>query len=795
MRPANAQTSASIASDWALVSSTPVDPRVESEAKALAADSQAGLAVVKTQAEANRRHAAFAIELVEAKNERAFRAGWPRGQAQPGSDVLPDAYRLQIDYTASRMPYTPRSARITATGPEGFHNALLRIAQLFSEFSSGHVGQLTPKPRFMISAEVGRSASIGIADFPSFAVRGIVEGFYGTPWSHQDRLDLLRFEGEHGMNSYFYAPKDDPYHRKQWRDPYPPDRLAQLGELVSAARENFVDFCFAVSPGLSMTYSSDEDFSKLTEKLESVGKLGTSCYALFLDDVPEEIQNDADKARFKTLAEAHAYVINKLYHYLIALSPRNHLVVTPTTYTNGFGSRDYIRELGAEADPHVDLVWTGTEVVSPVITVPQTEDWAQLLKRPPLIWDNYPVDDYARWRPFLGPLVGRDAGLGAVVRGLVSNPMNEAHASMLPLATIADYLWNSGAYNPPESEKQALIAEFGSDGPQIFAPLLQAWGDYRWDSNIFQQLFAATRLPIDLPQIDQRLDAADSALGGMSGKPQFDKVRPELAPFAARTRERAQALAGDAAFRRLADGKLQWNEENDALTARPLAAPPVLDGDFAKWTAGKLYDLRPLVLPAPGADAAAQNAAVGSGFSGRFALGWNSQYLYVGIDIQNPEIYKPPAAENGGAPEDDVSLAIETAYRQNYYATTAGQDAFLLVANPGNFQDVAPSFHITKRNLPTRFANYEQEIKVVWKKTGTGYAVDIAIPASYFDGPLQEGYEIGLLAGAQKLVPPSGAATEEDVPRLRLSSKEDRVILPNPNNPATYQHLVLVGRP
>lgn len=700
---------------------------------------------------------------------------------------------MQFDFATGRGPVTPRSARITAMDAEGFHNGLLRIPQLLAGLASGKIGELNPKPRIMVSVSMGRNTSIGIADFPSFAVRGIVEGFYGTPWSHQDRLDLLRFEGEHAMNSYFYAPKDDPYHRKLWRDPYPPDRLAQLGELVAAARENFVDFCFAVSPGLSMTYSSDEDFDKLTAKLESVGKLGTSCYALFLDDVPEEIQNSADKARFKTLAQAHAYVINKLYHHLVGLSPQNHLVVTPTTYTNGFGSRDYIRELGAEVDPHVDLVWTGTEVVSPVITVQQTEDWAKFLKRPPLIWDNYPVDDFARWRPFLGPLVGRAPNLGAVVRGLVSNPMNEAHASMIPLATIADYLWNSEAYQPQESEHQALIAQFGSDGPQIFAPLLQAWGDYRWDSNLFQQLFVATRLPIGLPQIDQRLDAVDSALAEMSGKPQFDKLRPELTPFAKRTRDRTQALAGDPAMRRLADGSIQWNEDHNVLTAGWLATAPALDGDFAKWQAGTLFRLQPQALPRPGGDAPARNPASGS-FSGKFALGWDSQYLYVGIDVQNPEIYKPPATENGGAPADDVSLAIETAYRRDYYATSTGQDAFLLVANPGNFQDVAPSFQIVKRNLPARFANYEREIKVVWKKTSGGYSADIAIPAAYFDGPLQEGYEIGLLLGAQKLVPPT-AGPGEDVARLRLTAKQDLVIAPNPNNPATYQHLVLLGPP
>ena len=60
---------------------------------------------------------------------------------------------------------------------------------------------------------------------------------------------MLRFEGQHAMNVYYYAPKDDPYHRARWREPYPRDQLKRLGELVETAHQNFVDFCFAISPG------------------------------------------------------------------------------------------------------------------------------------------------------------------------------------------------------------------------------------------------------------------------------------------------------------------------------------------------------------------------------------------------------------------------------------------------------------------------------------------------------------------------------------------------------------------
>ena len=471
-------------SHWAVVSATPVDSRLSAEIDHIAAAEQATVSAFRLRARAASAHPSLTIELVIARNARAFERALARGSHPAGltPETAAQGYLMIAAGDAGGRAGAGavlRSIRIEAETPEGFHNALIRVPRLLHLWP-GDLSSLAPQPQKIRDENEGGAREVQIADYPAFAERGIVEGFYGTPWSHQDRLDMLRFEGDHGMNAYYYAPKDDPYHRERWREPYPPDRLAQLGGLVHAARANFVDFCFAVSPGLSMTYSSGADFDALTAKLMSVGKLGTSCYALFLDDVPQQLQQPADQARFKSLAAAHAFVINKLYHYLVAQSPANRLVVTPTTYTNGFGSRDYIRELGADVDPHVDLVWTGTEVVSPPITVAQAHDWSQYLRRPPLIWDNYPVDDYRRWRPFLGPVVGRAPDLETAGRGLVSNPMNEAHASMLPLWTIADYLWNPVAYDPAQAEQRALEALYGPQGPSVFAPLLEIYGVYGW---------------------------------------------------------------------------------------------------------------------------------------------------------------------------------------------------------------------------------------------------------------------------------------------------------------------------
>ncbi|MBJ8193264.1 beta-N-acetylglucosaminidase domain-containing protein, partial [Bacillus cereus] len=69
---------------------------------------------------------------------------------------------------------------------------------------------------------------MSIRDEPSFPVRGIIEGFYGKPWSFADRMDAVRFMAAHRMNTFMYAPKEEPYHRELWREPYPEDTFDQI---------------------------------------------------------------------------------------------------------------------------------------------------------------------------------------------------------------------------------------------------------------------------------------------------------------------------------------------------------------------------------------------------------------------------------------------------------------------------------------------------------------------------------------------------------------------------------------
>ncbi len=416
-----------------------------------------------------------------------------------------------------------------------------------------------------------------------FSSRGVIEGFYGPPWSYDDRKDIIRFMGRVGMNVYFYGPKDDPFHRERWRDPYPADQIARIGELVALGRANGVDLWFGISPGLSMTYSDSGDYRALLAKLDAVAAVGVKHVALFVDDVPETLTHDADRARFASLAEAHAHVITMLKRDLDARGLA--LAVVQTTYTNSFGSKDYLRELGRLVPRGIPLAWTGIDVVAPDITVPEARAWSEMIQRPPLVWDNYPVNDFARWRLFLGPLRGRAPDLASAVAGFVSNPMNEAHASMLPLWTVADYLKDPQHYNPDSSIAHAMTALYGAHA-DVMRPFLAAYGD-DWETQTPIEAMYVPSRTLDLASVfaavrDMRAGLAAMDTLATSDSASWAPLARELAPFVDSVEARVATVQRDTMYRRHGD-TLTFRAELDRLTVRHARRAPVVDGAIRDW--------------------------------------------------------------------------------------------------------------------------------------------------------------------------------------------------------------------
>ncbi|MEW6201091.1 MAG: protein O-GlcNAcase [bacterium] len=282
---------------------------------------------------------------------------------------------------------------------------------------------------------------------------GVVEGFFYGQWLHSARMRHLEFLGEVGFNAYIYAPKDDPFHREKWREHYPQRQMKKFVELVKQASRNDIAFCWAISPGLSIRYSDGKDYKSLLGRLLKMADIGITLFGVFFDDIPPQLSREDKK--FATLADAQALTVNHLLHSLQSRLPEAEIIFCTTEYY-GVSPTPYLKTIGEKMEKEIHIFWTGKQVVSPEITKEDAETMGKILKRKPVLWDNYPVNDYNRNRLHLAPLMGRDPDLPSALTGYFANPMNEPEASRIALATAADYLRSPHHYNPSQSWRKAI---------------------------------------------------------------------------------------------------------------------------------------------------------------------------------------------------------------------------------------------------------------------------------------------------------------------------------------------------
>ncbi len=291
-------------------------------------------------------------------------------------------------------------------------------------------------------------------------IRGLLEGFYGPPWAHAERLDLISFCGEHSLNAWVHAPKDDPYHRARWREPYPDDELERLGDLVREAERCGIDFAYALAPGLDICYSHESELEKVLAKLDQVRGVGVRHFQLLWDDVEHALHCPEDEELYGT-EERPSGGAQAAFSNLVAreVDQPGPLVVCPMAYA-GTGDGEYRRSFAPRLDPGIVLYWTGPEVVSHGITREELDmSVHRYAAHEHLLWDNYPANDWAPDTLFLGPLRGRDPRLaGGPLLGTIANAMVQAVPSKLALATVADWARDPATYDPVSSFESALRA-------------------------------------------------------------------------------------------------------------------------------------------------------------------------------------------------------------------------------------------------------------------------------------------------------------------------------------------------
>jgi len=301
--------------------------------------------------------------------------------------------------------------------------------------------------------EDGQLPVTDITDWPDIRFRGVVEGFYGAPWSHEARLRQLKFYGENKMNTYIYGPKDDPYHSSpNWRLPYPEQEAKQLKELVQVAKENAVDFVWAIHPGKDIKWTQ-EDRDNLLGKFNKMYDLGVRSFAVFFDDISGE-GTKADKQ-----AELLNYIDEQFVKVKKDVTP---LIMCPTEYNKSWSNvkGGYLTTLGTKLNGSIHIMWTGDRVIADMYegdTEKGGMKWINnLIQRPAYVWWNFPVSDYVRDHLLMGPVYGNDKHIADLMSGFVTNPMEHAESSLLAIYGVASYAWNPEEFDSEKAWRDAM---------------------------------------------------------------------------------------------------------------------------------------------------------------------------------------------------------------------------------------------------------------------------------------------------------------------------------------------------
>ncbi len=288
---------------------------------------------------------------------------------------------------------------------------------------------------------------------------GVVEGFYGRPWSAAQRGQLFAWMQSWGMNTYLYGPKDDLKHRLLWRELYAERDAAELKALIRNCRGKGLNFVYAVAPGLDLSYSSGKDIARLRRKASQLLRLGCTHFAITFDDI-QPVLSKEDSRMFHSLADAQSAVANDFLKHLRDQAPDATLLFCPTYYCERMSGpvrhSDYLKQLGKLLDSSIGIFWTGPEIVSETIPAESIRELQRVLRRKPLLWDNLNANDYDLRRIYLGPYAGRPPELRSEVAGILSNPNCEFEANYIPLRTLAMYAQADARWNPRAAYRTAL---------------------------------------------------------------------------------------------------------------------------------------------------------------------------------------------------------------------------------------------------------------------------------------------------------------------------------------------------
>ena len=282
--------------------------------------------------------------------------------------------------------------------------------------------------------------NLTINDYADVVSRGFIEGYYGNPWSVEDRAALMTWGGYYKLNSYFYAPKDDPKHNAKWRELYTEEELETLiRPLAEAGNASKCRYVFALHPYMHNAIRHDteehyqEDLGIMQAKFAQVISVGVRQIAILADDAAV-LSNKNNYTRMLNDMTDWLKEMQETYPDLKLTLP----FVAPGFEYAGYG-QSYYRDF----PENVQIVMTGGQVWG-YVTQNFVDRFYSTVGRGPYMWINWPCTDnsknhlimggYADW---LYPGVSPEK-----IQGIVLNPMQQSEPSKVAIFGNACYSWN-----------------------------------------------------------------------------------------------------------------------------------------------------------------------------------------------------------------------------------------------------------------------------------------------------------------------------------------------------------------
>lgn len=298
---------------------------------------------------------------------------------------------------------------------------------------------------------------------------GIIEGFYGRPWSWEERETTVAFLAPHGYRFYLYAPKVDFHLRRRWHEDHPREQADALEQLSSRCAELGVRFGIGLSPFEVREFGAAER-EALGRKLAFFDAIGVRDLAILFDDMRGDVPD---------LAERQLEIVD----WAAGRTAADRVIVCPSYYTDDpvldrvFGRRPegYIEALGAGLDPRIEIFWTGEEVCSYAFSPGHLRRVADQLRRKPFLWDNYPVNDGQRMSQFLHVrgFTGRPAQMAGLIAAHGINPALQATLTCIPALTLVESYRRGDEYEYGAATLRAAVQVLGEEfGTRLYEDML-----------------------------------------------------------------------------------------------------------------------------------------------------------------------------------------------------------------------------------------------------------------------------------------------------------------------------------